>query len=158
MQTNGSDVSSTTGYEAIKPQWVKRLPSSAPVHIGEPAGAATSNKPLLEHTRSSQHASGLLLQWASISKAAKGSTTMPSQSRPQSPAPKPQMTACVPASQDRDASTGTQSRVPVLSKSITNTAAKPVASSETSQSHPQHAPNVHVSNFFSELDTTVVDR
>lgn len=149
MQT-GSDISSTAGYEAIKPQWVRRLPSSDPVCIEKPSGAATPSKPLLEQSRQSQHSSSMVLQWASISKAAKGSATLLSQ--PQQSVPKPQAIARMPASPTRSSSSAWQSDSPLLGKST----ATPAASKEASQS--QQAKNNHVAKFVSKLDTAPVGR
>ncbi|KAK9865306.1 hypothetical protein WJX84_007965 [Apatococcus fuscideae] len=125
MQTNGSDISSTTGYQAIKPQWVKRLPSSDPVLVEKRGMTATPNKPLLEQTRSSHHSSGMLLQWASVSKAARGSATLLPQSKPQQPAPNTQTMADMPVSPGMSHSTNMRSDVvPLLSKPMMKAAAK----------------------------------
>ncbi|KAK9822075.1 hypothetical protein WJX74_005220 [Apatococcus lobatus] len=163
MQTNGSDISSTTGYQAIKPQWVKRLPSSDPVLVEKRGMTATPNKPLLEQTRSSHHSSGMLLQWASVSKAARGSATLLPQSKPQQPAPNTQTMADMPVSPGMSHSTNMRSDVvPLLSKPMMKAAAKttvtPPAGSRTLHGQPHHVPDVPIANFISQLDTANVDR
>ena len=141
-------------YEAIKPQWVRRLPSSDPICDVKPA-ASKPVMTLMEQTAGALGMRGLVMGSIRPAQPAKGSATL--LSRPKQPVTAPQP----PSKQDHTSPVQSLSssmqhdmNTPILNRA----AVRPAADRKPATSQQIQPTNTHVARFVSQIDTATVDR